>query len=192
VACMAVAVCSIGVPLPAFSVKHAAEPYPCEHCACGCVDAETCWRHCCCYTNAEKLAWAKRNGVTPPMFVVAAAKRERCCAGQHAANDGESGACHAATCHRPCCARRAKTACGEESPPTVARKSRDQLVWMVSALRCRGLSMSVSMLPPSLPLKACVKRALPSGPTEPVGLANTLYESPALPVASPPPKALSA
>ena len=62
-------------------------PFPCQDRVCGCLDAAACWSHCCCHTNAEKLAWAQEHGVTPPAFVVEAARRERgekavgsCCA----------------------------------------------------------------------------------------------------------------
>jgi hypothetical protein len=60
---------------PAAAVSH--ERFPCEHCPCGCTTAAQCWRDCCCYTNQEKVAWAKENGVTVPEHVLAAAEREQ-------------------------------------------------------------------------------------------------------------------
>ena len=56
--------------------KDRSQPYPCMNHPCGCRTAEACWRGCCCFTMAQKLAWAKENGVTPPAYVVAAARRE--------------------------------------------------------------------------------------------------------------------
>ncbi|MEM9703050.1 MAG: hypothetical protein AAF907_11475 [Planctomycetota bacterium] len=50
--------------------------YPCQDRRCGCGSAEACWAGCCCFTNAQKVAWAKENGVEIPAFVHAAAKRE--------------------------------------------------------------------------------------------------------------------
>jgi hypothetical protein len=47
------------------------------HRQCGCRTAQQCWRGCCCFTNRQKLAWAKQNGVKAPEFVAVAAKREQ-------------------------------------------------------------------------------------------------------------------
>lgn len=73
-------VCLAGLPIPIGRIERTAkdhsEPFPCQHCPCGCKTAEQCWRSCCCHTNAEKIAWAEKNGVTPPDFVFVAAKRE--------------------------------------------------------------------------------------------------------------------
>lgn len=58
----------IGVPLPA--PRHVfSERFPCENCHCGCSSAEHCWKHCCCHTLEERLAWAKRAGDEPPSFI---------------------------------------------------------------------------------------------------------------------------
>lgn len=40
--------------------------FPCQGSRCGCRTAEDCWFGCCCRTPSQRLAWAKRNGVTPP------------------------------------------------------------------------------------------------------------------------------
>lgn len=70
------ALCS-GIPLPLGVASPVdGRPYPCQHHRCGCGSAEKCWQSCCCMTMAEKLAWARQNGVTPPDYVVAAARRE--------------------------------------------------------------------------------------------------------------------
>lgn len=74
--------CALVLGLTGFPVferlagKDLSKPFPCMHKACGCRDATSCWKQCCCHTNAQKLAWAKKHGVTPPDFVVAAAARE--------------------------------------------------------------------------------------------------------------------
>lgn len=52
----------------------AAERFPCENCSCGCSSAEQCWQNCCCFSPAERLAWADQEGVTPPPSVVAKLK----------------------------------------------------------------------------------------------------------------------
>jgi hypothetical protein len=56
--------------------KDRSQPYPCQDRPCGCASAEQCWRHCCCFTNREKLAWAREHGVTCPTYVVEAAEKE--------------------------------------------------------------------------------------------------------------------
>lgn len=65
-----------GIPLPSPAAIGTHERFPCEQCGCGCRSAEQCWRHCCCMTNRQKVAWAKRNGVAVPPFVVTNAERE--------------------------------------------------------------------------------------------------------------------
>ena len=60
---------TIGFPLPARVSKDKSQPFPCQDHACGCQNAEECWRHCCCFTNEEKLAWARDHNVRPPEYV---------------------------------------------------------------------------------------------------------------------------
>lgn len=48
-----------------------AQRYPCESHGCGCQSAARCWNQCCCFSDAAKVAWAKRNGVDVPLTVAA-------------------------------------------------------------------------------------------------------------------------
>lgn len=57
--------------------KDLSQPFPCQHRACGCRSAAQCFKGCCCFTNSQKVAWAKRNRVRIPDFVVAAAAQEK-------------------------------------------------------------------------------------------------------------------
>jgi len=66
----------VALPCPAATVK-SSERFPCERCGCDCRTAEHCWRHCGCFTNEEKIAWARANGVAVPEYVAAGAERER-------------------------------------------------------------------------------------------------------------------
>ena len=91
-----------GVALPCPAAAAAShERFPCESCGCGCTTAEHCWRNCCCYTNQEKVAWARENGVAVPEYVAAAAEREQASASKpkcpHCAGrvGPEAGACSA-------------------------------------------------------------------------------------------------
>jgi hypothetical protein len=56
--------------------KDKSQPFPCEDRPCGCQTASQCWRKCCCFTNTQKLAWAKSRGVSVPEYVKAAAPKE--------------------------------------------------------------------------------------------------------------------
>src|SRR5437660_274407 len=69
-------VVALGVPLPLPSVKDTRIPFPCQHHRCGCQSAEECWRHCCCFTLEQRLAWARANQVEPPTFVLEARQEE--------------------------------------------------------------------------------------------------------------------
>lgn len=66
----AVLLASIGFPARNRPSVDSHERFPCENCPCGCTTAESCWRSCCCRTDAEKLAWASEQGVIPPDYVV--------------------------------------------------------------------------------------------------------------------------
>jgi|GEM_PF-513023 len=72
--------CAASLPLPVSPSGHThkdrSQPFPCQNRPCGCRNAEQCWKRCCCFSNQEKLAWAKANHVEPPSYVVATARRE--------------------------------------------------------------------------------------------------------------------
>lgn len=74
--------------------------FPCQGHGCGCRSAEECWLGCCCLTAAQRLAWAKQRGVTPPAELVELAQQEAlakevasCCAGHGAACCHHGKAC---------------------------------------------------------------------------------------------------
>lgn len=48
------------------------QAFPCQNCHCGCATPEQCWTNCCCFTPAERQAWAIENGVEPPSYAVLA------------------------------------------------------------------------------------------------------------------------
>ena len=60
------------IPVPTFRVpeSNSSERYPCKGGTCGCNSAEQCWTNCCCNTPAQRMAWAKKNQVTPPTYAV--------------------------------------------------------------------------------------------------------------------------
>jgi hypothetical protein len=192
----AVAACAVGVPLPNRTFKPSSERYPCENHPCGCVDAEHCWRDCCCMTNAAKLAWAEVAGVTPPAYVVAAAAHEaEGDAPGHEHRDGDSPQLAAGGC----CSSTSKKCCGEArsccrgkahvvaAAPAAAAERGVKVVHLISALKCRGLSVSIGLLPPSLPVLHAEFFPLVIERFQPSLGDSLLYDEPYLAVASPPP-----
>ena len=57
--------------------KDASSPFPCLFRTCGCLSANDCWKKCCCFSNVQKVAWAKKNNVQIPDFVSEAAVVEQ-------------------------------------------------------------------------------------------------------------------
>jgi hypothetical protein len=166
-----VVACSLALPLPGPPVKSKATvgaPFPCQQHACGCPDAEACWRDCCCFTPQEKLAWAVRQGVVPPELLTVAAQRSV-----------EGGP---PCCQRSCCDK------SEAGPP----RRGGQSVILIMALKCRGVQVSVTLMPPSLPVECggFSQEWVEFYPT-PVS-PPVLYDPPLLAVATPPPDAAAA
>jgi hypothetical protein len=132
----------VGVPVPASLRKQRDEAYPCQHHACGCMSASECWDHCCCYSHAEKLAWARKHNVEPPAKVVVAAALEaddddhahgasRSCCAEHTACDEHPREAHpAAACHD-------HTACASHADADEDAAS--PLVAAIKTPQCRGL-----------------------------------------------------
>ncbi len=141
---------SLGLAVPLPVTRSSSEPYPCKNCSCGCVNAEVCWRDCCCFTQKQKLAWAEINGVIPPAFVFAAVEKPSCCQKEPALPS--------------CCAKRVAKSC--HSKPSCCQKQNKPtarpLVWrqdhrrsstsviLLQALRCQGLGNSWTLLPPAI------------------------------------------
>jgi hypothetical protein len=104
--------------------KDLSVPFPCQYRACGCRSAAQCWKRCCCFSNAQKLAWARANEVQPPEYVVVAAAKEiapvKC----------ESTGC----CHQTSGGKKAAT------PPVTEpeRQERTQYVIALLAQQCQG------------------------------------------------------
>ncbi len=66
--------CAMILPIPVENARPTSKdhstPFPCQDCGCGCHSPEKCWTSCCCHSPAERLEWAKRNGVTPPSYAI--------------------------------------------------------------------------------------------------------------------------
>lgn len=121
--------------------KDLSTPFPCQHRPCGCRSADQCWRRCCCFTNAQKLAWARAHRVTAPDYVASAAAAE--------ATAGSCSARPQCTLAAGCC-KSTPSAATANQPRPIPRK----LVLGVYEQQCQGtlaygIFGSWSLTPPS-------------------------------------------
>ena len=159
-----------GVPLPLLPNKDLSQPFPCMDHPCGCRSAEECWRHCCCFTPEEKLAWAHRHGIEPPAY---AERPVHVAPNAHRLGDlcesptaEHTGCPHCAKPSEACCVGKARQGSCDTSRPSADPGSRPETGghgWVVglTALQCRGLSTawvatgSVLPLSPALVWSPC-------------------------------------
>jgi hypothetical protein len=113
-----------GVPVPRSSHKDCSSPFPCMFSQCGCMTAEQCWRSCCCHSLEEKLAWARKQGVTPPDYVLDQARDQGIDFEQEVASSAE-----------PAC-----DCCSKDNSKKQVHDTERGLVYVVSlrALKCQG------------------------------------------------------
>ncbi len=142
-----VGLCLLTFPLPLISFKseHVAAkdhstPFPCQNTPCGCRTAEQCWTACCCNSPEQRLAWAKRNGVEPPVYAVLVTSKDV---------SGKS---------RACCSNCKKNAPAQAADTVKPKSKRLQVLMGASVLKCHGQSGDLSSMPwavvESLPLKS--------------------------------------
>jgi hypothetical protein len=123
---------------PAKSEKDVSAPFPCQNRPCGCKTADQCWKKCCCFTNAQKIAWANSRGVKVPNDVLLAAQTE-------------SGLKPLA---KACCQR--EQVSSDASKPE-KRSLRSRWVISLEELKCSGIDTSVVGFPACLPPVAAVR-----------------------------------
>lgn len=135
---MLIGVCASVVPLPLSSPqptdKDKSRPFPCQNRPCGCRTAEQCWKKCCCFSNAQKLAWAKANHVVAPEHVHVAAAQETKSPPPHksacAKKSKEESCCQSATSKNtsatPTTQKRVETKCAEYVIGVLAEQCRGQ------------------------------------------------------------------
>lgn len=149
------------------------ERFPCENSPCGCRSADQCWRNCCCKTASEKIAWARDHGVSPPNFVVQAARVE------------SNSQRNKTNC---CCAKSVRNSC--KSSPAVSKTDRrpiGQHVLLISALICKGKSLSFQALPVVV-LGTSMKIAVIAERPLSIGIVALFYRGTSLEPATPPPR----
>ncbi len=176
-ACVALAcylATAIGFPLANWPHKDQSQPFPCQDHPCGCQTAEQCWRHCCCFSPEERLAWAADHHIEPPSYMERSTAhgwhtarlrdRAEACEGSSRADCGVRETCQACSTatRRSCCAdRRDLAQCCSKGPdrpiPGYRPKPLARIPWMlgVANQRCRGITtlwVSVgAVLPPPIP-----------------------------------------
>ncbi len=135
--------CAASMPIPVGLVEIAdrvdAEPFPCQGCSCGCKSARQCWTSCCCQTPRQRLAWAKKNGVTPPAYAVveddSVDSASICCSSK------TPTACSA-------CARKSSSGLSKaEKPRRPVAAAKRKWILSLSALGCQGKSTNFTLLP---------------------------------------------
>lgn len=122
-----------GVPIPLGSLtsdKDRSEPFPCMNSRCGCQNADQCWRNCCCHSVAERLAWARSNGVSAPDYL-----------SESVTADGHNSSCEAEA-HKHCdsCGSKGNCCHADDHEPQVANEGSGSVV-LIRALACRGASL---------------------------------------------------
>ncbi len=141
--------CCANAPLPVlvapleFASKEGSVPFPCQGCHCGCKNATQCWTSCCCYSLSERLAWAKRNGVTPPAFVTrmqaettpAKAPVRSCCAAKNKAPV------------KSCCSNRSSASNSSCHSQSESCPEQTDIVFAFIATKCHGGYHTCTSLP---------------------------------------------
>lgn len=126
------------------SIQDTSRLYPCLERPCGCVSYEECWAgDCCCFTMAEKLAWAAKHNVTPPASAV------RYQAYKELAQPKECPHCIKDKKQKSCCSEsevESESCCEQAPAKSVAVKVR----WIVGYFshKCKGQSIGgLGLLP---------------------------------------------
>ena len=169
---------TLGVPVLVDSRRDLSRPFPCMHHRCGCGSADSCWHGCCCMSLAQKLAWAKENGVTPPDYALAPAEEEVCAL--HDEHDSPQG-CSSCSSKNGVC----KTEAADDNDHSVELG----LIKIEDFRRCNGLASLWLTIGCALPPKIETKmQRYDAAPSDWVRVASQSAESLALSPATPPPR----
>ena len=142
--------------------KDVSRPFPCAQRVCGCRSAEQCWRKCCCFSDAEKVAWADARGVALPDFVRQSAARAAdarsstagvCATTGRGAGDGKSACAHCEPGTQPDRLTGVPRASGRRPPQSPSDGSLSEVVIVQDALACQGIhwQWQVSLATPQRP-----------------------------------------
>ncbi len=158
---------ALGVPVDAVAMKDVSRPFPCMFSRCGCCDAEQCYRHCCCHTARERLAFAAKHGVTPPKELIAAVAEESL------AIDASA---------RGCCSQSPTGNLTKNVAPVGATQ-----IVIHEAMKCRGLATDWLHGGAAIPAVIC-EFVVFSSRVDTAPIVSQSCESPAYAPDSPPPR----
>ena len=180
-------VVATGLPLPTprAATKDRSVPFPCIDRPCGCQTAEKCWTNCCCHTPAERLAWARAHGVTPPQDLIVEVDF------QHL--DPHTKSCAADNRQKSCCSARPScctASTGDQHTSQVevpARAAGNDVTVGIHALACQGfgtnwLAVAIALPPPPVTCEFHL------APTDQVSARSFQNSSPAFAPPDPPPR----
>lgn len=151
--CLLLGMLLSAVPIPLSSStaspdKDRSKPFPCQNRPCGCQTAEQCWKECCCFTDEQKLAWAERNRVNVPQFVIARARSPQSRTGQTLVtlkqenqNDTLKQSCCSQVASKDCSTTTDESNCCEEEKPSASR-----VVIGFFAQECQGNKAGVTTM----------------------------------------------
>lgn len=170
--------------------KDTSQPFPCQNRPCGCRSAEQCWKKCCCFTNSQKVAWAKANGVDLPDYVLAAAKKETaavkksCALCSKTKDNGEKSKCEESIASK----NSTSETSAAQSPKTLARTKASKWVLSVYAAECQGQPSTTMCFPATIVPARVVAVTISVEMTEIVHEVSERLNSTTLRPPLPPPK----
>jgi hypothetical protein len=173
--------------------KDRSRPFPCAQRVCGCRSAEQCWKKCCCFTDAQKVAWADAQGVELPAFVRESAARAlqtdgwTAGAGKHR----RSQAC--ARCEHRTPADTGSVGGTVSRSKRPGRSERPELasgvVIVQDALACQGIDWQWQFDPGTAPRSPVVSPGVEPPPVHLPGPTPPVWRNPSPQVPVPPPRA---
>lgn len=186
--------------------KDRSRPFPCAHRVCGCRSAEQCWKKCCCFTDAQKVAWADAQGVELPAFVRESAARAQHGDARTAERGNSRGVRACARCERetPAAWREGGTVGNDDTRGGDTVKSAgapagraDQparpeiaggVVIVQDALACQGIDWQWQFAPGTAPRSPVVDPGVEPPPVALPAPAPQEWCNPSLQVPVPPPR----
>jgi hypothetical protein len=156
-------VCLAMIPLPLapdiaiVADKDRSKPFPCQDRACGCRNAEQCWKKCCCFTNVEKVTWAKAHDFKLPDFVLTAAGEEIARSARPGAGSKCANCLASASSHCGPAGEAASGATSRDTSTVASTPAKRSTRWVIgiAAERCRGEHGTISSLPVSITGRRC-------------------------------------
>lgn len=124
------------ISVPSHAVKDLSTPFPCQHRRCGCMSAAQCKKKCCCFSAEQKVAWAKKNGVSVSDVVELAdvprnpPATASCCEAKSSAKK-----CHLAPMEKSSCQTSKCKIAGKQ-------KGRVQVAIAAMVFKCRGVAVT--------------------------------------------------